>query len=133
MVVLLTGYTQLAQGFDSYHWKIVVDLEWSAALVHLATLTSLRTYFRNRLAMAICRAGIMDVVLILLIVAFMTTGYDSQYDINELSWPAECLYSRTSMSVVEKANSDACQNYGSRPRTIRHWLCCRSVFSSSAI
>ena len=95
MAILLCGYTQLATGLDSYHWEVVVCLAWFSSLTHLATLSSLRDHFRDRPFMALCRAGLMGVVLILLAVSFASTGYISPYD--QRLWPAKCLFSSASM------------------------------------
>ena len=111
MAILLCGYTQLTSGLDSYHWQVVICLAWFSSLTHLATLSSLRDHFRNRPLMALCRAGLMGVVLIMLTVAFGTTGYLSQIDSFSLdpqppwparwSMPAQCLFSSAWMSNAE--------------------------------
>ncbi|KAL8734796.1 MAG: hypothetical protein Q9181_003040 [Wetmoreana brouardii] len=102
MSILLCGYTQLADGLSSYHWQVVIGLAWFSSLTHLATLTSLRTHFCDRLAMALYRAIYMGVLLILLIVSFGTTGYVPQFTNEGVkpSWPAKCLFSPSSMSEV---------------------------------
>ena len=94
MAILLCGYTQLRNGLSSYHWEIIVSLAWFSSLTHLATLTSLRDYFRARPAMAMCRAGFMGAVLVTLAISFGTTGYIPQFGSTESpSWPAGCLFS----------------------------------------
>lgn len=96
--IMLCGYSQLATGLDAYHWEVVVCLAWFSSLTHLATLSSLRDHFRDRPFMALCRAGLMGVVLIPLTVSFGSTGYIFQNDNG--SWPAKCLFSSASMSHV---------------------------------
>ena len=114
MAILLCGYTQLRNGLSSYHWEIIVSLAWFSSLTHLATLTSLRDYFRARPAMALCRAGFMGVVLVTLAISFGTTGYIPQFGSTESpSWPASCLFSPKSMSKV--GASDPRANFGNRP------------------
>ena len=91
-----------------------MSLAWFSSLTHLATLSSLRDYFRERQTMAICRAGFMGVVLVLLCISFGTTGYVPQFGSSESpSWPAKCLFSTTSMSKVGASDTEA--NYGHRP------------------
>ena len=62
------------------------------------TLSSLRDHFRDRPFMAVCRVGLMGIILILLSVLFGTTGYLAQFRI--ASWPAKCLFSSARMSDV---------------------------------
>ena len=118
MAILLCGYTQLADGLDSYHWVMVVNLAWFSSLTHLATLSSLRSYFRARPSMAVCRAVFMGVVLVMLVVSYGTTGYISQFGSRvQLSWPAQCLFSSASMSEIGKSdfNPEFDGNHGHRP------------------
>ena len=123
MAILLCGYTQLATGLSSYHWEVVVGLAWFSSLTHLATLTSLRDYFRDRPTMAFCRAGFMGVVLILLAVSFGTTGYVPQFRSSEsLSWPAECLFSPASMSKVGFSDTEMYLDLEARPRFNITWI-----------
>ena len=102
LAILITGYIQLGSGIISWNWEVVVSLAWFSSLTHLATLSSLRDYFRNRPAMAICRAAFMGISLILLIVAYGTTGYVTQFhygpstSIDLSSLPADCLLSPNS-------------------------------------
>lgn len=115
LAILTSGYLQLSCGLSLYHWQTVVDLAWFSALTHLTTLTSLKRYFRSYPFMAACRVLVMGIVLILLSVAFVPTGYAWQRDgdaIQEdvdptkdlyayfMSSPAVCLFSPTSKDAV---------------------------------
>lgn len=82
LAILISGYLQLSCGLSLYHWQTVVDLAWFSALTHLTTLTSLRHQFRTYPFMATCRILVMGIVLILLSVAFVPTGYALQINEN---------------------------------------------------
>ena len=113
LAILISGYVQLFGGISLYHWSTIVDLAWFSALTHLATLTSLRHFFRSRPIMATCRVLVMGLILVLLSVAFVPTGFESQrfLDIQNpyheqdpryypheyfVSVPTLCLYSTSS-------------------------------------
>ncbi|KAL8658246.1 MAG: hypothetical protein Q9226_001156 [Calogaya cf. arnoldii] len=96
----------------------MVDLAWFSALAHLATLTSLRYFFRKRPMMATFRVVVMGLVLTLLSVAYVPTGYipqishNSYWDLEDLqhpyknphiyykSMPTKCLYSASSKDAA---------------------------------
>ncbi|KAL8748268.1 MAG: hypothetical protein Q9184_007451, partial [Pyrenodesmia sp. 2 TL-2023] len=107
----------LSKGISLYHWTTIVDLAWFSALTHLATLTSLRHFFRDRPVMGTSRVILMGLVLVLLSVAFFPTGFHNQrfhsaedsddfandfenarrdYDSYFVSAPAICFYSTSS-------------------------------------
>ena len=81
LAILISGYLQLSCGISLFHWQMVVNLAWFSAITHLATLTSLRQYFRDHSYMAACRATVMGILLILLSIAFVPTGYLPQINI----------------------------------------------------
>ena len=83
------------------------SLAWFSSLTHLATLSSLRRYFLIQPAMAVCRATLMGVILVLISVAFATTGYVSQFGrSDDACWPARSLFSSKDVTEV---------NHGGRP------------------
>ncbi len=115
LAILVSGYLQLSCGLSLYHWQMVVNLAWFSAITHLTTLTSLKRYFRSYPFMATCRIFVMGMVLILLSVAFIPTGYAWQLPPYAridpanpsyttytyfVSSPAVCLYSRASKDAV---------------------------------
>lgn len=83
LAILISGYLQISCGLSFYHWQTIVNLAWYSALTHLATLTSLRKYFRSRPFMATCRAILMGMLVILLSTAFVPTGYLVQIDLGK--------------------------------------------------
>ena len=125
VAILVSGYVQLPCGLSAYHWQTIVDLAWFSALTHLATLTSLRQYFRTRPTMAILRIVFMGMTLILLGAALQPTVFmpqlrngesafvqngsglqDSQTVVNDfISSPAICLFSDRSRDKVWKSQS----------------------------
>lgn len=115
IAILLGGGLQLRCGISLYHWQTIVDLAWFSTLTHLTTLTCLRHYFRYRPFMATCRVLVMGVVLILLSLAFVPTGYAWQRDSDAMqddvdptgttytvfmSSPAICLFSSSTRDEV---------------------------------
>lgn len=121
VAILVSGYVQLSKGISLYHWTTIVDLAWFSALTHLATLTSLRHFFRSRPIMASARVILMGLVLVLLSVAFFPTGFHNQrlhsaqgsadfendfekarrdYDSYFVSAPALCFYSTSSAKTA---------------------------------
>ncbi|KAL9601181.1 MAG: hypothetical protein Q9219_002681 [cf. Caloplaca sp. 3 TL-2023] len=98
-----------------YHWQTVVDLAWFSALTHLSTLTSLRQHSRSYPGIAIFRIFVMGIVLVLLSLAFVPTGYAWQRDGDAIqsyvdptkdlyayfmSCPAACLFTPSSRDAV---------------------------------
>lgn len=100
IAILLSGFLQLPLGISVYHWEVVVALAWFSSLTHLLTLTSLRDYLRTRLKVAIWRAVLMGIVVILLAVALGPTGYVSESR-SIMATPAICLFSIERKSEVE--------------------------------
>jgi hypothetical protein len=84
---ILTGFAIIISGFarafsplkplSIYYWLLVVDLAWFSAITHLAGLSILRTYFDHRRWIKLVRVGLMSILLILLILAFIPTGFFS--------------------------------------------------------
>ena len=74
IALLLSGFSQLRNGLDAYHWQILVYLVWFSSLTHLTTLTVLRQYFRNNPAIRSWRAVFMLIRVIMLGVALVPTG-----------------------------------------------------------
>lgn len=124
LAILISGYIQLLNGVSLYHWNTIVDLAWFSALTHLTTLTSLRQFFRKRPPLATCRVLVMGLVLILLSVAFVPTGYAWQKDYWKedqtmegpfidpsnpyrylMSVPTICLYSSSSRAALKAGMS----------------------------
>ncbi|KAL8777319.1 MAG: hypothetical protein Q9203_002495 [Teloschistes exilis] len=106
--VMLGAYSQLHRGLNAYHWQVAISLAWFSSLTHLATLSSLRACFLERPKIAIYRATYMGIPLVLLIVAYCTTGYVQQSGADQSSsWPAECLFSGKNVAQVEKNDSNA--------------------------
>ena len=88
--ILICGYSQLSSGLLVYHWSIITNLAWFSSLTHLATLTSLRGYFRRRVIMAIYRVVLMGLMMVLLIVAFASL---TRLNIGQgYQTPARCLF-----------------------------------------
>lgn len=74
IAILGGGYSKLRNGIQAYHWQIIVDLAWFASCTHLATMTTLRQYFRGRPVVRSWRVVSMLIMLLLLITALAPTG-----------------------------------------------------------
>ena len=106
LAILVAGYSQLNTGISTYHWQIVTNLAWFSSLTHLATLTSLRDYFRSHQRKALRRVAFIGLVLVLLIVALGPAGYIPQYlgDGGYLiGAPMECFFSSTRIEEVKES------------------------------
>ena len=91
IAILLAGYLQLPNGIQVYHWQVLTNLAWFSSVTHIATLTSLRGYFKKRRKLAYCRITAMGINLILLGVASGPANYKS-YTTRFYAFPAKCLY-----------------------------------------
>ncbi|KAL8297659.1 hypothetical protein RB597_007263 [Gaeumannomyces tritici] len=87
-VQLLTGLAVLVSGFFSlqcgspngppisaYHWQMVVNLAWFSIIVHLASLSVLRTHLRRSPRMRLLRFTLSLLLLVLLLVAIGPTAF----------------------------------------------------------
>lgn len=77
IAILLAGYCQLSCGISVYHWQVVVNLAWFSSLTHVASLTVLRKYFRERPVQAYCRLAAMGINLVLLVIASGPANYNA--------------------------------------------------------
>ena len=79
LAILAAGFSRLfpddaGQAMTSYHWHTMIYTAWFASLTHLATLTSLRGYFRNTsLGVRMVRLALMLCTIILLVAALVPT------------------------------------------------------------
>ena len=97
IALLASGYSQLPNGLDAYHWQIVVYLAWFSSFTHLTTLTVLRNYFEENPATRLWRIILMIVTVSLLGVALLPTGNQwwlSNYEENSITLgvPAICYF-----------------------------------------
>lgn len=72
--ILISGFVQLRQGLQSYHWLAIVDLAWFSSITHLACLTFLRSHLRNHSLERTLRVMAMASLAIMLIVALSFTS-----------------------------------------------------------
>ena len=92
IAVLASGYGQLSCGLSTYHWQIVVYLAWFSSLTHLLTLTFLRRYFLTNRAARAWRAALMLLMLTMLIIALVPTGYDGWRMTGVISGPSAICF-----------------------------------------
>ncbi|KAJ5171285.1 uncharacterized protein N7500_004068 [Penicillium coprophilum] len=72
--ILISGFVQLRQGLQSYHWLAIVDLAWFSSITHLACLTFLRGHLRNHSLERTFRVIAMACLAMMLIVALSFTS-----------------------------------------------------------
>jgi hypothetical protein len=74
IAILISAFAQLNRGISSYHWQLAVYLAWFSSLIHLATITLLRDFFRQHKTKRNWRLAFMFVLIGFLIVALIPTG-----------------------------------------------------------
>ena len=97
IALLASGFAQLNNGIESYHWQVVVYLAWFSSLTHLTTLTILRQYFRVYHVARGWRCVLMLITALMLAVAVLPTGdglwfTSDDYDASSPAIPALCLF-----------------------------------------
>ena len=115
----VSGYSQLHCQLAIYDAQMIVDLVWFSSITHLATLTSLRRYFRKRPALRLWRMTCMTITAGMLSYAVIFTGFEailspesgSAYP-NILGYPALCyLHPREMELAVEAYSRDGDSGY----------------------
>lgn len=83
-----------------------MNLAWFSSLTHLPTLTFLRHRFRQQPGMAISRAVLMGIVIVLLAVSLGPTGFFLQAPSSQFketsAIPAICLFHKSDLRLVEE-------------------------------
>ena len=110
----VSGYSQLHCQLAIYDAYMIVDLVWFSSITHLATLTSLRRYFRKRPVLRLWRMICMAITAGMLSYALIFTGYEpilspasgSAYS-NILGYPAWCYLHPRELELAVEAYSQA--------------------------
>ncbi len=116
----VSGYSQVHCQLTAYDAELIIDLVWFSSITHLATLTSLRRYFRERPALKIWRMVCTGITVGMLSYALISTGYDvelppasdSASDLPStwlLAYPAWCFLHLHELDNAVKAYSQAGQ------------------------
>ena len=108
----VSGYSQLHCQLAIYDAQMIVDLVWFSSITHLATLTSLRRYFRKRPALRLWRITCMAITAGILSYAVIFTGFEailspafgSAYP-NILGYPALCYLHPRELELAVEAYS----------------------------
>lgn len=83
IAILISGFISLSAAISAYHWQMIGLLGWFSSITHLSGLTVLRYHPSNRQSSTKIRIILMFVLLVLLLVAVVPTGYfswgDSQF------------------------------------------------------
>ena len=74
----VSGYSQVDCQLTVYDAELIVDLIWFSSITHLATLTSLRRYFRGRPALRLWRMICMGSTVGMLSYALVFTAYEPE-------------------------------------------------------
>lgn len=77
IAILISGFISLSTGISAYHWQIIAYLAWFSSITHLSGLTVLRNHEYHPQRNTKVRLVLMFVLLTLLIVATIPTGYFS--------------------------------------------------------
>ena len=112
----VSGYSQVRCQLTVYDAEVIVDLVWFSFITHLATLTSLRRYFRERPALRLWRMICMGITAGMLSYALILTGYELQFPqasessySDLLAYPAWCFLHIHEVDNAVKAYSQAGQ------------------------
>ncbi|KAH0434143.1 hypothetical protein CcaCcLH18_05467 [Colletotrichum camelliae] len=89
--ILISGFVLLRCGLDAIHWQIAVFLAWFSTVTHLSGLTVLRTHLNTYVWSKHLRFSLMFLLLILLLVGIVPTGFFSLRNKN-FSSPAVCYF-----------------------------------------
>lgn len=88
LAILISGFSTLNTSLTTYHWEILVSIAWFSSVTHLSALTFLRNHLYNHQAKRLRIVFTSGVVVLMLIVALVPTGYGN---INEYpAIPALC-------------------------------------------
>ncbi|KAF4821669.1 hypothetical protein CGCTS75_v010962 [Colletotrichum tropicale] len=89
--ILISGFVLLRCGLDAIHWQIAVFLAWFSTVTHLSGLEVLRTHLNTYVWSKHLRFSLMFLLLILLLVGIVPTGFFSLRNKN-FSSPAVCYF-----------------------------------------
>ena len=94
----VSGYSQVHCQLAIYDAQMIIDLVWFSFITHLATLTSLRRYFRERPTLRLLRIICMGTTFAMLSYALIFTGFEVElFSASEtvylqlLAYPAWCI------------------------------------------
>ena len=110
----MSGYSQVDCQLTIYDGNLIVDLVWFSSITHLATLTSLRHYFRKRPAPRLWRMTCMAITAGMLSYALIFTGFEPILSPesgwayrNILGYPAWCYLHPRELELAVEAYSQA--------------------------
>lgn len=86
---MISGFISLSTGISAYHWQIIAFLAWFSSITHLSGLTVLRSQPSSHQRNTTVRIVLMFVLLALLIVATVPTGYFSWADNEFQGYPLD--------------------------------------------
>ncbi|KAK1701357.1 hypothetical protein BDP55DRAFT_736501 [Colletotrichum godetiae] len=75
MSILIGGFVCLDERLSALHWQIITYLAWFSCVTHLSGLTILRRYFQTHPREKSLRVTLMFVLLVILIVAIVPSGF----------------------------------------------------------
>ena len=112
----VSGYSQVDCQLTVYDADLIVDLVWFSCITHLATVSSLRRYFRERPALRLWRMICMGITVGMLSYALVFTAYELVFaDVESAHWfyptflayPAWCVLHPHELDNAVKAYSQA--------------------------
>ena len=77
LAIIISGFSQLRIdcGISVWHWKRLFYVAWFARLTHFAYLTFLRGYLHHHKVGRLWRSFMMSILIILIGIALIFTGY----------------------------------------------------------
>ncbi|ROW03022.1 hypothetical protein VMCG_05817 [Cytospora schulzeri] len=87
--ILVSGFISIKCGLQAYHWQILVYLAWFSSVTHLSCLTVLRRYLGRRPTETYIRYTLMVILLIVLMVAAVPTGFFNWFSVEGETWDWE--------------------------------------------
>ncbi|OJJ68653.1 hypothetical protein ASPBRDRAFT_46845 [Aspergillus brasiliensis CBS 101740] len=72
--VIISGYSQLGSGLQTFYWQAVVNLTWFSTLTHLSCLTILRNHLYLHASERTWRLAAMAILCVLLAISLGFTG-----------------------------------------------------------
>ena len=110
----MSGYSQVHCQLAAYDAELIVDLVWFSSITHLATLTSLRRYFRERPALRLWRiicmaitAGMLSYALVFTAFELNLPGTPTSSYLSSLGYPAWCYLHPRELEKAVNAYSQA--------------------------
>ncbi|GFN13299.1 uncharacterized protein AtWU_03097 [Aspergillus tubingensis] len=75
--ILISGFSQLRSGLQTFYWQVVIGLTWFSTITHLSCLTALRNHLYLHSSERTWRLAAMAILCVLLAIGL---GFTANYD-----------------------------------------------------